>query len=285
MAPIVSPRCWRPRCSARSCSWRSASCPSTRCTTPPTTPGTYSPSPVIDWAVAALLPRLLWVAVLAGIAGGVVATTLYGFWAAPLILEAETFEVVAEDHDHGWAPEDGWQRALATGLANTLLGFGAALTMAAWFTLSRTGGWRLGLWYGAAAFAALHLAPSLGLPPELPGAAAAPLIARQSWWLLTAAATLGAIVIAVKVPTWRWRLAAVALAVLPHVVGAPEPKEHATAVPAELRGAFIGASLVVSLVFWLVVGAASGYLGAWFGLGGGQRRLAPPAPSETPVAG
>ena len=43
--------------------------------------------------------------------------------------------------------------------------------------------------WAAAAFVATGLAPAAGLAPELPGMPAADLVARQSWWFLTATAT------------------------------------------------------------------------------------------------
>src|ERR1700745_2045609 len=51
--------------------------------------------------------------------------------------------------------------------------------------------WRTGLFWGLAGFATFTLAPGLGLPPELPGTEAAPLLQRQLWWVTTAAATGG----------------------------------------------------------------------------------------------
>lgn len=233
--------------------------------------------------MGSLLPRLLWVAVIAGIAGGLVATVLYGVWSAPLILEAETHEVAAADHDHSqdhahaWAPADGWQRFAATTLAQSLLGFGGALVIAAVLTMLRRAGWRNGLWVGVAAFVALHLAPALSMPPELPGAVVAPLLARQTWWVLTVAATLTAIVLVVTRRDWRWRAGAVALAALPHVIGAPMAEPGDSAVPGDLHAAFISASLATAVAFWLVVGALSGYLSERFGLAlpsDGDARLA-----------
>ena len=54
------------------------------------------------------------------------------------------------------------------------------------------------------------------------------------------------------------RIAGVVLIALPHIVGAPHPHEYASGAPAELAGHFAAASLVVTAVFWAVLGAASG---------------------------
>jgi adenosylcobinamide kinase/adenosylcobinamide-phosphate guanylyltransferase len=45
------------------------------------------------------------------------------------------------------------------------------------------------MFWGLAGFAVFTLAPGLGLPPELPAMPAADLLARQVWWIGTAAAT------------------------------------------------------------------------------------------------
>ena len=55
-----------------------------------------------------------------------------------------------------------------------------------------------------AGFAVFMLAPSLGLPPELPGMPAAELGPRQVWWLLTAAATAAGLALLAfrRTPVW-----------------------------------------------------------------------------------
>jgi predicted cobalt transporter CbtA len=53
-----------------------------------------------------------------------------------------------------------------------------------------------GFFWGLGAFAVFVVAPGLGLPPELPGIAAAPQLERQIWWtatILSTAAGLGLI--------------------------------------------------------------------------------------------
>jgi cobalt transporter subunit CbtA len=104
------------------------------------------------------------------------------------------------------------------------------------------------------------LAPAIGLPPELPGMQAAGLIARQEWWLLTAAATalgLGLVVFAQQ-PVLR--VIGAAILVLPHLVGAPIAPHGASALPAELAAEFATASLATAALFWLLLGGISGWL-------------------------
>ena len=89
-----------------------------------------------------------------------------------------------------WAPTDGWERAAFTTLATVGTSFGLGLILLGAMILADARiDARHGLMWGAAAFAATGLAPALGLSPELPGAAAADLIARQLWWFGTALAT------------------------------------------------------------------------------------------------
>jgi predicted cobalt transporter CbtA len=58
--------------------------------------------------------------------------------------------------------------------------------------------------------------------------------------------------------TWL-RALGVVLIVLPHVAGAPRPDEIGGAVPPELAGHFVAASLVTAFVFWAVLGWLAGF--------------------------
>src|SRR5437870_316454 len=98
-----------------------------------------------------------------------------------------------------------------------------------------------------------------GLPPEIPGTEAAPLLARQIWWLATAAATAAALALLAFARRPVWIVLAVIVIVAPHVFGAPQPADHASAAPAALARQFVVAATVTSFLFWLVLGAASGY--------------------------
>ena len=80
-------------------------------------------------------------------------------------------------HDHGgdvWAPGDGFERLFFTLLSNILTGvaFGLLLTAGVVLTGSEISLARGTLW-GICGYAAVALAPSVGLPPELPGMASA----------------------------------------------------------------------------------------------------------------
>ncbi len=232
----------------------------------------------------------VFLAALAGLVAGLVLALLQTFTTVPLILQAETFESAAPvaDHHHepgtpahdhvvltedahshdGWMPADGFERFAFTLGANVVSGIGFALLLV---TLSEASGgiasWRQGLLWGLGGFAAFTLAPGLGLPPELPGMPAADLLARQVWWLGTVAATGAGLWLLALARSPLASLAGVALLVAPHVVGAPQPVSHETAVPAGLHHDFVVAVTVTNLLFWLVLGAAAGALRPRFDMG------------------
>jgi cobalt transporter subunit CbtA len=225
--------------------------------------------------------RLVFAALCAGLLAGVFAAAAHQLGTVPLILEAESYEqqatqAAAQGHSHaavhhedageGWTPADGIERSLYTLAADLLAAIGFALLLAA--GLSLRGGavtWRDGLFWGLAGFAAFTLAPGLGLPPEIPGSEAAPLFSRQLWWLATAAATGSGL--ALLAFTRRASLAALAvmLLILPHVIGAPQPAEHASAAPEALARQFVVAVTLVSLVYWAILGASTAYFYRRFG--------------------
>jgi cobalt transporter subunit CbtA len=234
-----------------------------------------------------MLSRILIVAVIAGALSGVAITALQMVWSVPLIIAAEAYESgpepvsghvhaegAAHDHDahhHGdadvWAPEDGIERTLWTAITNILLGVGGGLIIAAFMAFRKNPvTLQTGVVFGLAAFASVSLAPALGLPPELPGMAAAALEARQTWWLSTAIATAVSIAAVFYAPRNWMKFAAVALLVLPHLIGAPQPASHQTAVPDALIQEFIVASLVTAAVFWTGLGSLVGVLGRKFDL-------------------
>lgn len=223
------------------------------------------------------LRAFLIVALLAGISAGIVSWGVFMLGTTPLILEAEVYEnaapVAAEpaatetpaadghDHDHaeGWAPADGWERNLYTLGAEIITGVGYALLLTAGIVFFGKGAdWRRGLLWGLAGFATFTLAPSLGLPPELPGTEAAPLVARQTWWLGTVAVTAAGLFAAARLRNTIGYGIAVVLIALPHVIGAPQPAQPGGLAPESLERQFIAVAIGSALVFWLVLGALTG---------------------------
>jgi cobalt transporter subunit CbtA len=219
--------------------------------------------------------RLVWVALCAGLLAGLFATVAHQVSTVPVILKAEVYEKAAEHtqppHEHAtsasdehapaWEPENGIERAAYTLLADVLTGIGFALLLAAGLALR--GGevsWRDGLFWGLAGFAAFTIAPGLGLQPEVPGTEAAPLIARQLWWLATAVSTGAGLALLAFTRRAHWVVLAAILIVLPQLYGAPQLVEQpASVTPEALSHQFVVAVTVVSFLFWLILGASTGY--------------------------
>lgn len=228
-----------------------------------------------------MLRNLVLSAAAAGLAAGLLTAALQQVTTTPLIIAAERYEGGPSAHDHvaqldaggattgthdapvadgeEWAPEDGAERIFYTSLATVVTGVGFALVLLAVMVLAgRRIDARTGLAFGIAGYAAVALAPALGLAPELPGSAAADLASRQAWWFLTAGATAaGLAALLLTRNALLWGLGAV-LIIVPHLIGAPQPAAFSSTAPAELAGHFAAASLVVTGVFWALLGLASG---------------------------
>jgi cobalt transporter subunit CbtA len=237
-----------------------------------------------------MLLRMVQTGLFAGFLTALIYSVVQAVTVTPLIFEAEVYEQAGSGHIHGpvtqapppaavepvepWEPSDGIERYGFTFLANIVTAVGFSFVMVAGFAVSgRPVDMRAGLWWGLAGYAVFALAPSLGLPPEVPGAAAAPLAARQTWWLATMAATaagLGLLVFAK--PLWL-RLVGVPILLLPHLIGAPHPVGlEPGPVPPELASLFVVWSLVAALFFWLFLGASAGEI--YRRLGGADGRAA-----------
>ena len=119
-----------------------------------------------------------------------------------------------------------------------------------------------GVTWGLMGFLAFTLAPSAGLPPELPGMMAADLFERQMWWWATVAATGCAIILLFKFPSLPVKITAVALIAAPHLIGAPhiDVADAITNVPAPLANAYAAASIATSAVLWILIGVFLGHL-------------------------
>ena len=223
--------------------------------------------------------NLILSAAAAGLAAGLLTAVIQEATTTPIILEAEKYENGVQPPDHGaadsasvesrpadvaeahdeWSPADGVERTLYTTLATTVtgVGFGLALLGAMLLAGVPISG-RTGLAFGSAGFAAVTLAPALGLPPEIPGSGAAALEARQIWWFATAVATAVGIAGLLLTRRLALQIGGVLLIALPHVVGAPRPETFISTAPAELAGHFAATSLAVTAVFWAALGSASG---------------------------
>jgi len=138
-------------------------------------------------------------------------------------------------------------------------GVGFAMLLVAGFVLfGRRIDLGRGLLWGLGGFAAFTLAPSIGLPPELPGTEAGPLIARQAWWLLTSVSTILGMAAFFKVRRPMGWIVGACLIALPHIVGAPQPTEEISSAPENLQQLFIWVAIGSGLAFWLALGALAG---------------------------
>jgi cobalt transporter subunit CbtA len=201
--------------------------------------------------------RIALSAVIAGVLSGLLLTVLQAHKVQPLILAAETFEVqAADDHDHGHDDADESGRIMFRLGTNVLVGVGFALLLSAALALTgRRLDWRQGALWGLAGFAIFSLAPALGMPPKLPGMGSGILEEQQAWWLGTVVATGIGLWALLLVPATWLKTIGVVLIVLPHAVGAPEVPAMAGSVPPEMAAAFVSATMVANLVFWLALGA------------------------------
>lgn len=242
-----------------------------------------------------LFRRIVLSALLVGALTGLLLSAIQRWQVIPIIDSAERFEHArtpqgtestrdaAQAHEHAggelaghvhpagaWGPAEGAERTGYTVLSNMLTAVGFALVMLAAMVASLRRNpaakidWRHGLLWGAAGYVVFFVAPALGLPPEIPGAAAAPLEARQLWWALTVACTAGGFAGAAFGKTsWRW--AALGLLAVPHLVGAPHPAtspfaDHPPAVAAELAELahqFVWATALTNALFWFALGSVS----------------------------
>lgn len=221
-----------------------------------------------------MIKRIAQTAGFTGLLAALLLTLLQSFWVAPLILQAETFEnapAATEVHEHAeatahthdaeaWEPEDGWQRVLSTTGGNLVVAVGFALMLAGLYTLRAPTRTAQGLLWGLAGYATFVLAPTLGLPPELPGTAAADLAQRQIWWIGTAASTAAGIALIVFGRNWLLKILGVAILAVPHVIGAPQPEVHSMLAPEALEAQFKIASQLTNVAFWLALGLISAWL-------------------------
>jgi len=225
-----------------------------------------------------MLTRILSVGLLAGLLAGLLIAAVQQVTTTPLILAAETYEKPAEvsatskphshqgteahDHGEGWKPADGMPRFFFTAITTVATAVGVAFVLLAFMVFAGVPiDERRALAWAIAGFVACGLAPAAGLAPELPGAAAGGVVARQLWWVGTAIAT--------AVALWGFlrtghsplvRLGAVVLLLAPHVIGAPHPHEFESKVPAEIAAQFTALSLVVQALLWAFVGIGVGLL-------------------------
>ena len=225
--------------------------------------------------------RIFLTALAAGVLSGFFIWGAHSIKTTPLILAAEAYEnqgkaagdslhqvspsayaataaTVAEEEE--WGPADGFERNAYTLLSDVLASIGFAFLLTGVIAFSgRHVDWRRGIVWGLCGFAAFFVSPSLGLAPELPGMQAAELSARQAWWLSTVAAAIAGLALIALQPRVGLKWVGAGLIIVPHLVGAPHPEIAPGALPAELAAQFAATTLVVTGLFWMVLGGLTGY--------------------------
>ncbi len=219
--------------------------------------------------------HLLTSGLFAGLAAGIVAAVLQFWLVTPLLLEGELYESGIRTHfaaslgapvQSPAGPAEGLtqdlsRHAMTTGF-NLVAYTAFALILLAGMALAERSGrvldTRSGVIWGLCGFLALHLAPAVGLPPELPGTVAAEVELRQVWWIGTAAASaLGLGLIAFG--GGLLPLIGIAALAVPHLIGAPHLDTYFGIAPPELAAEFAARSLGVAAASWVVLGALAAY--------------------------
>ena len=244
------------------------------------------------------IKRIVSTAALAGLLAGLSLTMVQQWQVRPLIQQAELIEQAAtEAHEHAqpahahsessgpdhthvhqhadeahgdattaqhqaaqWQPAEGTERLMFTALANISLAVGFALLLtSALFLHGGSTGWRAGLAWGLGGYLVFFIAPSIGLPPELPGTVSAPLAARQLWWISTVASA-GAGLALLYFGRRSLKIIGILFLLLPFLIGAPHPDIAAESLPHALTQAFVIATALANGLFWLVLGTSTAQL-------------------------
>lgn len=230
-----------------------------------------------------MLNRVVTAALGAGVIAGIFLSVLQYYTLVPLIRQAEVYEQAAPPaathahagetapvtgaaaHEHEESAEP--PSAEATIILTIGYAIGYALLLTGAYAISgRAISGREGVLWGLAGFAIFALAPSMGLAPEVPGAVAADVTARQIWWagcVLSTAAGLAGLVLGNR----SWLVpAGLLLLAAPHIIGAPQPLgESAGLAPPELAAEFAARALGVAAIFWSMIGWVTGTLYARLG--------------------
>ena len=236
-----------------------------------------------------MLKQIFYPGLLAGVVAGLFIFAAQQIKLVPLILEAEKFENAASaghthlpatapkeaqtpapaEAAHGreeWAPDDGFERTAFSLLSNVITAIGFGLVLAGAIALSRRQvDWRQGVIWGLAGYVAVHLSPAFGLPPELPGMAGdSDLTARQTWAMSTTALTALGLAMIGLAKHWALKLGGAFAIVLPHLVGVQARVHVDHAVPADLLAEFIVGTLVITAIFWALLGGLTSHFYARF---------------------
>ena len=217
-----------------------------------------------------MFQKFLITSLFAGAAAGLIAGILQLIFVHPVLLHAELYESGQLVHfgaeavsAHPDLPGFDVVRDVMSVVFTMLTYTGYTLILVALMSIAEERGaqidGRTGILWGIAGFVTVHFAPGLTLAPEVPGAAAADVGARQVWWWSTVVAAGIAMWLLAFGRNWTMWGAAVILLAAPHLIGAPEPDIFTGPVPTELGALFAARAFGVGLVAWVLVGLFAGY--------------------------
>ncbi len=229
-----------------------------------------------------LFRKMIAVAFFSAIIAGLLLGVMQSLSTSPIIYSAEVYEVADthvlthEDNQPSWAPTEGGERIAYTYLADVLIAFGHSLLLTSFMVLiflqfaKPIISWRSGVIIGFGGYLSFYLATVIGLPPEIPGTLAADLQARQIWWSFTVIASIIGLSTLYFAPKYL-KVIGLLLLVMPHLIGAPHPQvygflnqESATiSTLSQLEQQFFLSTAWVNLIYWLILGATSGFLAAY----------------------
>jgi len=233
-------------------------------------------TPSLSPATDPMTKNLFTSALFAGLTAGLLAALLQFCLVIPLLLEGELYETGVRTHfaasldapvQSPAGPADGLtqdpSRHLKT-IGFSVVAYTAfALLLVAGMALAERNGHhitpRSGLMWGISGFIAMHLAPAVGLPPELPGTIAAEVAQRQIWWLATVIATALGLGLITFGNTMVLNVIGIIAIALPHIMGAPHLDTYFGIAPPELSAHFVTRSLGVAAASWAVLGFAAAF--------------------------
>ncbi len=233
---------------------------------PPMMSGTLRASPATE-----MFTRILTSALFAGAAAGLLAALLQLVFVQPVLLHAELYESgqlvhFGADKAVSAHQDVGGLDPLRDGLSvlfTTLIYTGYALVLVAVMSVAEGRGAkvtaRTGIIWGLAGFFVMHLAPGFTLAPEVPGVAAADVYARQVWWFATVVTAAVAVWLVAFGNGWAAWGAAIALLLVPHLIGAPEPETFAGPVPTEIGALFASRAFGIGMAAWVLLGCFAGH--------------------------
>ena len=224
-----------------------------------------------------MIKKLILTALLSGIIAGTILTGLQAFKTVPLIHQAEQYESKdliiyskakhlnnvehksKDIHHKGmneedmWSPNDGIERTTYTLISNIVLAIGFSFILLSLYLYINNLNIKKAIVSGIVGYLVFFALPSLGLHPELPGTLAASLHDRQTWWIDTVLASAIGFLILFFNKNNLFKLMAIFIIALPHIVGAPHSSIHAGTAPFEMLESFEISSFITNGIFWIIL--------------------------------